>query len=141
MQALKAGAVYFGLVFAAGFVLGTIRIPLFVPRLGERSAELLEMPLMLVVVIVAARFVVRRFALARLASVRLRTGGIALALLLAAEALLAVALQSRSAAEYVASRDPVSGTAYLFMLVIYALMPAILLRYERSEPRPDRGER
>ena len=135
MQALKAGAAYFGLVFAAGFVLGTIRVPFVVPRLGERTAELLEMPLMLVVVILAARFVVRRFALARSTRVRLRVGGIALVLLLAAELLLAVALQGRSVGEYIASRDPVSGAVYLLMLLLYALMPAIRLRYERSRPR------
>ena len=139
MQALKAGAAYFGLVFTAGFVLGTIRVPLVVPRLGERTAELLEMPLMLVVVILAARFVVRRFALARSTRVRLRAGGIALVLLLAAELLLAAALQGRSVGEYIASRDPVSGSVYLLMLLLYALMPAIRLRYERSRPRAGDG--
>ena len=30
------------LVFAAGFLLGSIRVPFLVPRLGERDAELLE---------------------------------------------------------------------------------------------------
>jgi hypothetical protein len=33
-----------------GFVLGAIRVPPLVPRVGERTAELLETPLMLVVV-------------------------------------------------------------------------------------------
>ena len=139
MQALKAGTAYFGLVFTAGFVLGTIRVPLVVPRLGERTAELLEMPLMLVVVILAARFVVRRFALARSTRVRLRAGGIALVLLLAAELLLVAAFQGRSVGEYIASRDPVSGSVYLLMLLLYALMPAIRLRYERSRPCAGNG--
>lgn len=48
MQMLKAGAVYFALVFGAGFVLGTIRtiwaVPR-VPRVGTRTAELMEMPI------------------------------------------------------------------------------------------------
>lgn len=140
MQILKAAAAYFGLAFAAGFVLGAIRVPFVVPRLGERTAELLEMPLMLVVVIFAARLVVRRFALARLPGVRLRAGGIALVLLLAAELLLAVTLQGRSVGTYIASRDPVAGAVYLLMLLLYALMPAILLRYERVRPRTGDGE-
>ncbi len=37
-QILKAAALYFGLAFAAGLVLGTIRVLLVVPRLG-RNAE------------------------------------------------------------------------------------------------------
>lgn len=34
VQILKAAALYFGLVFGTGFVLGTIRVLWVVPRLG-----------------------------------------------------------------------------------------------------------
>lgn len=44
MQIFKSGVAYFGLVFGAGFLLGCIRVPFLVPRLGARVAELLEMP-------------------------------------------------------------------------------------------------
>ena len=40
MQILKAGVLYFALVFGAGFVLGTIRILWVVPSFGTRMAEL-----------------------------------------------------------------------------------------------------
>jgi hypothetical protein len=40
-------------------------------------------------------------------------------------------LRGRSLAEYIASRDPVSGGVYLSMPLWYALMPAVLSRYER----------
>lgn len=53
---VKAGAIYFALVFASAFVLRTIRVLWLVPTVGTRAAELLEMPLMLAVVIVAARW-------------------------------------------------------------------------------------
>ena len=56
MQAVKAGVLYFALVFGAGFVLGTIRTPWVVRRVGTRTAELMEMPIMLGVTIVAARW-------------------------------------------------------------------------------------
>ena len=62
MKVLKAGISYFALVFGAGFVLGPIRLLWLVPRVGTRTAELLEMPVMLAVIIVAARWLVRRLA-------------------------------------------------------------------------------
>ena len=60
MRILKAGGLYFALVFAAGFALGTIRVLWVVPALGARTAELMEMPFMLVVTVVVARWVVGR---------------------------------------------------------------------------------
>jgi hypothetical protein len=125
---LKAAAAYFALVFGAGFVLGSIRVPFLVPRVGERIAELVETPVMLVVVIFAARFIVQRFCLPPFWTVRAAVGTTALALLIGAELLLAVALQGRSVGQYITSRDPVSGTVYLAALVLFAAMPSILLR-------------
>jgi Zn-dependent membrane protease YugP len=57
---LKPGLAYFAVVFTAGFALGSIRVPLLVPRLGERTAELIEMPFMFVAVVFAARWVITR---------------------------------------------------------------------------------
>jgi hypothetical protein len=125
---MTAGLTYFALAFGAGFVLGSIRVPFLVPRFGERVAELSEMPIMFVAILVSARFIVRRFSLPGNMPSRLGAGFLALALLLAAEVLLAVALQERTLGEYVASRDPVSGTVYLAMLALFALMPLILAR-------------
>lgn len=128
IKLLKAAAVYFALTFGAGFVLGAIRVTLVVPRLGVRSAELLEMPLMLVVVVLAAHSVARRFDLPVDSGTRLAVGSAALALLIGAELLLAVGIEGRSLGEYVAARDPVSGSAYLAMLALFALMPLLLAR-------------
>ncbi len=128
IRSIKAGMAYFALVFGAGFVLGALRVPFLVPRLGERMAELTEMPFMLVVIVMAARFIVRRFGLPGTAPARLGAGLLALAVLLGAEVLLAVTLQDRTLGEYVASRDPVSGTVYLAMLALFAAMPLVLAR-------------
>ena len=127
-QIFNAGAAYFGLVFGAGFVLGCIRVPFLVPRLGVRTAELLEMPVELVIIVFAARFVVRQFSLPADASVRLGVGLVALALALAAELLLAVAMADQSLGAYLASRDPVSGSVYLAVLLVFALLPLVLAR-------------
>jgi hypothetical protein len=123
-----AGFMYFALVMGAGFLLGTIRVPLLVPRIGERWAELAEMPVMAVTIYYSAGYVLRRFPDANEPSGSLVVGLLALGLLVSAELSLAVALQSRSLAEYLDSRDKVSGSVYLVLLVVFALMPRLRLR-------------
>ena len=82
MRTIKAGLAYFALVFGAGFMLGVLRVSLLVPHFGERMAELGEMPLMLVVILVSARFVIQRFSVSRAVAARLGMGLVALGLLL-----------------------------------------------------------
>ncbi len=132
-RSLKPAVLYFALVLGTGFVLGSIRVPFVVPRLGERYAELLEMPIMFVAIVLAARHVVRRFTLSASPPLRLLVGFAALAMSIVAELLLAAWLQDRSVAQYIASRDPVSGSVYVGMLLLFALMPYILGRVNRSE--------
>ena len=128
IRTLKAGMAYFFLAFGAGFIMGAIRVHFLVPRLGERIAELIEMPFMLVVIVLAARFITQRYALPATAPARLGAGLLALALLIAAELLLAVVVQDRSLGDYVSSRDPVSGSVYLAMLILFAAMPLLISR-------------
>ena len=128
MQILKAGMLYFVFVFGAGFLLGPIRILWVVPRLGTRVAELLEAPIMFVITIVAARWIVRRLAVPSTASSRLSMGGIALSLLLIAEFTLVLWLRGLSIREYLAGRDPVAGTVYYLMFGAFAIMPLLVAR-------------
>ncbi|KAM7210036.1 hypothetical protein V8F06_014577 [Rhypophila decipiens] len=46
----QASLLYTLIIFAAGFILGCIRVPLIEPISGERYAQLLEMPLMFVII-------------------------------------------------------------------------------------------
>ncbi|KAM7217523.1 hypothetical protein V8F06_007154 [Rhypophila decipiens] len=46
----QASLLYTLIIFAAGFILGCIRVPLIEPLSGERYAQLLEMPLMFVII-------------------------------------------------------------------------------------------
>ncbi len=126
MQILKAGTLYFALVFGAGFVLGPIRILGAVPRFGMRVAELMETPIMFVVIIVAARWIVRRLAVPPKPSSRLGMGCVGLGLMLVAEFTLVLWLRGLSISEYLASRDPVSGTVYYVMLGVFCIMPLLL---------------
>jgi hypothetical protein len=126
MEILKPGALYFAFVFGAGFLLGAIRVPLLVPRFGERTAELMEMPIMFVVTIVSARWIVLRFAVPSTLLNRLGMGFVALFFLLAAEFTLVLRLRRLSIREYFANRDPVSGTVYYVMLIALAIMPLLV---------------
>lgn len=137
-QILKAGATYFGLVFGAGFVLGPVRILWAVPRFGVRTAELMEAPIMLLATVLAARWIVRRFAVPPGPSRRLGVGFVALGLMLLAELTFVIRLRGLTVAGYIAGRDPVSGTVYLAMLGLFAVMP---LFSARAAPRlPDGGD-
>lgn len=119
---------YFVIVFLAGFVLGVFRVLLLAPGLGERYAELAEMPLMLIVIYLAARLIVFRFSALPHLSGYLTVGLFAVALLLLIEFTLVLGLRDITIADYLASRDPVSGTAYAVSLVLYLLMPFIIAK-------------
>jgi type IV secretory pathway TrbD component len=62
-------------------------------------------------------------------SARLGTGGVALVLMLVAEFELVLWLRGLSIREYLATRDPVSGTVYYVMLALFAIMPLLLDRF------------
>jgi len=61
MRALKAGIIRFLLVFLVGWILGPIRELWAVPHSGRMAAMLSEAVIMLIAMIVAARWVIRRF--------------------------------------------------------------------------------
>lgn len=109
-------------------MLGPMRVMWLVPPFGTRAAELMEMPIMLAVTILAARWIVRRPGLLSTPSKRLGVGIVALALLLMAELTLVLWLRGLTIHEYIASRDPVAGTVYIVMLGAFATMPLLVTR-------------
>jgi len=129
-KTIQAGLTYFAIVLGTGFLLGVIRVPFLVPRIGERWAELAEMPIMATVIYFAATFILRRFPAIRSPSKSLIAGILALALSVAAELALATVLQDRTLAEFIASRDKVSGSVYVTLLLVFGVMPRILLSRE-----------
>jgi len=122
-NSFRGAVVYFVLVFGTGFLLGSVRVPFIVPRIGERYAELAEMPLMFTAIFFASRYVLRKYGQKTDTVGLIAMGAIALLLLVSSELLLAVLLADRGVTEYIASRDKVSGSVYLAMLILYAAMP------------------
>jgi hypothetical protein len=134
-RVVRAGLLYFALTFGAGFVLGPLRILILVPRLGTRTAELLELPVMIGISWLAARWVTGRLAVPPRTAPRLAVGAIAGALLLVAEFTLVLRLRGLTLEEYFATRDPVAGAAYYAAVLLLVAMPLLV----RGAPERDRG--
>lgn len=130
MRTLRAALLYFALVFALGFALGTLRVLWLAPALGDRAAELTELPLMLLASALAARWTCARVQVPSAPGPRLAMGGLALLLLLALEFGVVLALRGQTVAENLAGRDPVSGAAYALSLLAFGLLPWWLGRRE-----------
>jgi hypothetical protein len=130
---LLAGCFYFAFVFAAGFVLGTIRVVAIVPIVGARTAELLELPIMIVISFLAARWIIRRLAIGPRFSARAAMGVTAIVFLLGAEFGFVLWLRGISLAEYFETRDPLTGTMYYLSLIVFAAMPLLLMKFGGRE--------
>jgi len=128
MRPVRAGLVYFLLVFGAGFVLGVLRTLFVVPRVGAPMAELLETPLMLGAIWFAARWLVPRLA----PGAALPAGLLALGLTLFAEMAVGLFLRRMTVAEMFLHRELLPALAYYGALLVFGFLPAILARARRS---------
>lgn len=124
-RAVKAGIAYFAIVFAAGFLLGTLRVLVLAPRLGEQSAVLAEMPVILAISWVACGWIVRRFGVPAILAARLTMGGVAFALLMGAEIGASVLAFGRTLAEHFAAYRTAPSRLGLAGQAAFALFPAI----------------
>ena len=125
---VNAALFYFALVFSTGFLLGAVRTLWVIPLVGIRTAELLEIPVMVAVSAAACGWAIRRFSVPAAASYRMGMGLLGLSLLMAAELGLNALLVGRPLAEFFTSRDPVSGSVYFLAVVLFTLMPLLMRR-------------
>lgn len=125
---IRLAITYFAIIFAIGFVLGTLRVILLVPAIGGRIAELLEIPIMLAAIYPVGGWIGRQAKSPREALI---IGFSALAILLGAEILLAFFLFGKTPIDALFNKDPLSGTAYYLALLVYALAPWWLYRASR----------
>ena len=127
-SALKAGLIYFALVFAAGFVLGTGRVLLLAPAAGEIAAVLIELPIMLAISWFACGWVIRRHSDPRLLGARAITGAAAFVLLMLAELALAIFVFGRSVDVFLGSFETPAGAIGLAGQIAFAIFPLLQLR-------------
>jgi hypothetical protein len=126
MRALKAGVIYFLLVFAVGWILGPIRELWAVSHFGRAPAMLSEAVIMLIAMLVAARWVIRRFDVPRTLPATTSMGLIAIGLLFPAEIAGVVWVRGLSLQEYLAGFATGPCVISLLMFLLFAVMPTLV---------------
>ena len=135
MRPLKAGLIYFLLVFALGWVLGPIRELWAVPRFGRVAALLIEAIIMLIAMMVSSRWVMRRFEVHQTLGSTIAMGLVALGILLPAEIAGALWVRGLSLDEYLASFVTAPGVISLIMFLLFAAMPSLIRLFIRGRVR------
>jgi hypothetical protein len=130
-RAAKAGLIYFLLLFAVGWILGPIRELGAVPRFGRLAATLSEAAIMLIAMIVAARWVIRRFEVPQTLGSTVSIGLIAIGLLFLAEIAGVVWVRGLSLQEYLASFETAPGVISLLMFLLFTAMPSLVALFTR----------
>jgi hypothetical protein len=129
-SSMIAGATYFAIVFAAGFVFGTARALLTADAPQMRlAAVVVELPLILAVSWFSCRFAIRRFVVPATVAARAAVGLIAFALLMVAEAAISVGLAGRSLSEHFALYGEASHLLGLVGQIVFALLPVVQIRW------------
>jgi hypothetical protein len=122
MQVGTAAVTYWAIVFALGFVLGTVRVLWVIPMVGLMPATLLELPIILTASWFAAGWILRRFAIATRREA-LTLGLLAFAILMAAECALAGVLSGQTPAQWLAGLRQPHALLGLAGQVAFSLMP------------------
>ena len=135
MRILLAAVVYFLAVMAAGFVCGVVRVLVVAPAIGPFAAVACEAPIMIVAMVVAARFVSRRFGLDT-CSDGVIAGLVALLFTMVAELGGAMWLRNLSVSDYLASLTTPEGLLSLGMFALFAGMPPVFSAHRRVVPAP-----
>lgn len=121
---INAGATYFAVVFVFGFAMGVLRVFVLEPELGPLGSVALELPAMLFASWMACSVLVDWFEVDTSFGVRATMGGVAFALLLLAEAGLAVAT-GRSLSQHFATFGDTAVQLGLMGQIVFALFPLI----------------
>ncbi|TVQ56675.1 MAG: hypothetical protein EA355_06395 [Rhodobacteraceae bacterium] len=128
MVTMQAGLIYFALVFVAGALVSVVRDVVLAPNIGLRLAELVEYPLLFLVIMGSANWTIHRFGLKGQRGPRAVMGSVAFLLAVTIGALLVLLIRGQSLVEYAANRHPLTGAVYLMMLGLVAAMPLLVGR-------------
>lgn len=127
-RALKAGLLYGAVVFAAGLLLAVIRTYWVAPLSGETVAVWLEAPVLLAISWSSSVWVAEHLEVSESFLDRLLMGGLALAVLVCAEAVLAILAHGHSLREYVVSYGRSGLLLGLLAQIGFAVFPILRRR-------------
>lgn len=126
--ALKAGVAYFAVVFAFGFLLGTVRVLGLAPRLGETGAVLIELPIILLISWFVCIWLLDRFAVPQQPAPRATMGAAAFALLMAAELGVSLLVLGRTDTGHLATYQSWSTALGLAAQLGFAAFPLLQMK-------------
>jgi hypothetical protein len=124
-NAIRAGFLYFVAVFSIGFLLGTIRVLVLIPRLGELVSTFIELPIILSAAWLVSIWLTGHFQVPSTWKVRLSMGGIAFGLLMMAELTLSVWLFGSTVQGHFEGYLSLSQAVGLAGQVTFALFPLL----------------
>ena len=120
-----AALAYWACIFALGFILGTLRVLLLAPAIGEFAAVIAELPVMLIASWLAARWLVVRLAI-KGAIPALSMGALAFVLLIGSEAVLFRLLTDSGPGQWIEGMITPPGLVGLAGQVAFALFPSLV---------------
>lgn len=126
-KTLFAGFLYFTVVFAAGFVLGALRMLVLAPTLGASAAIVVEVPFILLISWLVCRAIVDRMEVPASVSHRVAMGAVAFAILMIAELALSMVLLGRSFSQHLLAYAAAANMLGLGAQIAFALFPTVQL--------------
>jgi hypothetical protein len=124
-RAVQAGLLYCTVVFAAAFVLGVVRMLWVAPLAGAFVAVMLEAPILLAIAWSACGWVSERFDVPHQFLDRLVMGGVALAVVVCAEAAAAMLATGRSLGQFFHTDGHSALLLGLLVQMAFAVFPML----------------
>lgn len=134
LRAVRAGFAYFAVVFAAGFVLGTVRVLILAPAVGELTAVAIEAPVILAISWFVCAVLVARMAPPPTVADRAIMGASAFVFLITAEIVLTVTVFDGAARDVIEGWITTAGALGLAGQIAFALFPLVTPRGDGAAP-------
>ena len=131
MKILSAAACYFAIVFGVGLLVGPIRVIWLEPWFGTTIAVLCELPILVIAMVIAARWVPTRVGLSTDLGSLASMGIIALILQQIADFTVGMSLRAIPATEQLAYLMTPAGLIYGAALLAFAAMPTLVVLVAR----------